>query len=238
MTTGLLLCDHLDADVAAEVGDYTELFPAAFGPAGVELRVYDVTVGELPATLDECDSWMISGSRRSVYEDEGWIHDLHDVARALVHAERPLVGICFGHQLIARTLGGTVERAAVGWGVGVQEFEVVAPLGSMAPGTTSFSILTSHRDQVVQLPGEAQLVATADYCPVGAYRIGDHVLCVQGHPEWVPQLSRLLLGQRREMIGEATTDRALASLDSPLDHAAVVTWMTALLNPGSSPAAR
>ncbi len=238
MTIGLLLCDHLDPDVAEVVGDYTELFPAAFGPAGIDLRVYDVTAGQFPATTDECDGWVISGSRRSVYEDEGWIRDLHDVAHELVTRERPVAGICFGHQLIARTLGGTVERAEVGWGVGVREFRVVAPGPTMDPDTMSFSILTSHRDQVLVLPEGAQLVATAEYCPVGAYRIGEHVLCVQGHPEWVPALSRLLIGRRREQIGDDTSDAALASLEQPLDHGRVVSWMAGVLRPGSRPAGR
>lgn len=238
MTTGLLLCDHLDPDVAAAVGDYTELFPAAFGPAGVDLRIYDVTAGQFPASTDECDGWIISGSRRSVYEDDGWIRDLHDVAHELVTRERPLAGICFGHQLIARTLGGTVERAAVGWGVGVREFQVVAPAATMEPDVTSFTILTSHRDQVLELPGGAELVATADYCPVGAYRIGDHVLCVQGHPEWVPGLSRRLVERRREQIGDDVSDAALESLRQPLDHDRVVSWMAAMLRPGDRPAAR
>jgi GMP synthase-like glutamine amidotransferase len=241
MTTGLLLCDHLDPDVAEVVGDYTDLFPAAFGPAGIPLRVYDVTRGELPASVDECDAWIVSGSRRSVYEDEGWIRDLHDVAHELVLGERPVAGICFGHQLIARTLGGTVERAEVGWGVGVREFRLVAPLpadvAADGPAPDTFAILTSHRDQVIELPEGAELVATADYCPVGAYRIGDHVLCVQGHPEWVPELSRLLVQRRRADIGDETSDAALASLERPLDHGRVVSWMAAVLRRGRPPTA-
>lgn len=238
MTTGLLLCDHLDPDVVEVVGDYTDLFPAAFSPAGIDLRVYDVTAGQFPGSADECDAWVISGSRRSVYEDEGWIRDLHDVAHELVTRERPLVGICFGHQLIARTLGGAVERAPVGWGVGVRDFRIVGPLPAVEPDVTSFAILTSHRDQVLELPDGAELVATADYCPVGAYRIGDRVLCVQGHPEWVPELSRLLVERRREQIGHEVSDAAIASLGRPLDHDRVVTWMAAVLRPGSRPAAR
>ena len=223
-TVGLLLCDHLDDDVAAQVGDYTELFPAIFSPAGVDLVVYEVTRGELPDRLDAHDGWIVSGSRRSTYEDEGWIRQLEDLVRRIVDDEQPLVGICFGHQMVAQALGGVVERADVGWGVGRKSFDVVAAPEWMAP-VLGFDLLMSHRDQVTRLPEGAEVVATADYCPVGAYRIGDHVFCVQGHPEFVPELSRILMGKRREVIGDEVVDTALASLQEPPDSEAVVAWM-------------
>lgn len=221
---GLLLCDHLDDDVAAQVGDYTELFPARFGPAGIELTVYEVTRGELPDRLDHVDGWIVSGSRRSTYEDEQWIHDLEELVRRIVAERRRLVGICFGHQMTAQALGGLVEPAEVGWGVGIKAFDVVAPVPWMAP-VDEFTILMSHRDQVTRLPDGAEVVASADYCPVGAYRIGDDVFCVQGHPEFVPELSRILLDQRRSAIGPEVADAALATLDDRLDSPQIVEWM-------------
>lgn len=229
VTVGLLLCDHLDPDVVARVGDYTELYPAAFGPAGVDLRVYEVTRGELPASLDECDGWITSGSRRSCYEDEGWIEALGDIARELAERRQPHVGICFGHQLVARALGGEVRRAEVGWGIGARTFSVTSSAPWMRPEADRFTILMSHRDQVTRLPEGAEVLATADYCPVGAYRIDDHVFCVQGHPEFVPDLCRALIEKRRDALGEATATSGLESLDRPLDHGRVVQWMATFL---------
>src|SRR5690606_32280545 len=121
-----------------------------------------------------------------------------------------------------RALGGEVRRAEVGWGIGARTFSVTEPAPWMDPAADEFTILMSHRDQVVRLPEGAQLVATADYCPVGAYRIDDHVFCVQGHPEFVPDLCRALIEKRREALGPATADAGLASLDRPLDHRRVV----------------
>ncbi len=227
-TVGLLLCDHLDPDVVEAVGDYTDLFPAAFSPAGVELRIYEATEGELPASTDECDAWITSGSRRSCYEDEGWIEDLHDLSRRLADERRPHVGVCFGHQLIARALGGEVTRAEVGWGVGAKTFRVCAPAPWMQPPPEEFTILMSHRDQVTRLPEGAEVVASADYCPVGAYRIDDHVFAVQGHPEFVPELARRLIHKRRDALG-GVADEGLESLREPLDHDLVVRWMAAFL---------
>lgn len=225
MTIGLLLCDHLDPEVADAVGDYTELYPKAFGRVGLDLRIYEATEGALPSSLDECDGWITSGSRRSSYEDEPWIHAVADLQRALAEARRPQVGICFGHQLLARALGGRVELAPVGWGVGGRSFEIASPAPWMDPAPERFTILMSHRDQVTRLPEGAELIAAAEYCPVGAYRIEDHVFCVQGHPEFVPELSRILMERRREAIGHEVVEAGLASLEEPLDQELVVDWI-------------
>ena len=221
---GRLLCDHLDEDVIAQVGDYTELYPAVFDPEGVELTIYEVTRGQFPERLDAHDGWIVSGSRRSTYEDEPWIHDLEDLVRRIVAERHRLVGICFGHQMTAQALGGLVEPAEVGWGVGVKAFDVVAAPAWMEP-VEDFTILMSHRDQVTRLPEGAELIASADYCPVGAYRIDDHVFCVQGHPEFVPELSRILLAKRREVIGPEVADAAVDTLDDRIDSARIVGWM-------------
>lgn len=225
MTIGLLLCDHLDADVIEAVGDYTDLYPAVLGPVGLDLRVYEVTRGEFPASTDECDGWITSGSRRSAYEDEGWIHQVSEVIQAVAAERRPQVGICFGHQLIAQALGGEVAPAEVGWGVGVKTFDIVADAPWMQPSAEAFHMLMSHKDQVSRLPDGAELLARAEYCPVGAYRIEDHVFCVQGHPEFVPELSRVLIGKRREVLGADVADAGLASLDTPLDHERFAQWI-------------
>lgn len=224
---GLLLCDHLDPDVVERAADYTDLFPAAFGPAGVDLRIYEVTRGEMPDSVDECQGWITSGSRRSCYEEEQWIDELHAFARTLAEQRRPHVGICFGHQLIARALGGEVERAA-GWGVGAQTFDVTATAPWMEAHAEQVTLLMSHRDQVTRLPEGARVLATSEYCPVAAYHVDDHVFCVQGHPEFVPEVSRALLEKRRDAIGPAAQD-GLASLEQRLDHDLVVNWMATFL---------
>jgi GMP synthase-like glutamine amidotransferase len=225
---GLLLCDHLDPDMADLVGDYPVLFPDRFGPVGLDLRVYECTRGEFPERTDECDGFITSGSRHSAYEDLDWIRELNAFQRRLVDDGVKQVGICFGHQTIAQALGGKVEKAA-GWGVGVKTFDVVAEVPCMDPGREQFHILMSHQDQVVELPDGADVIATADYCPVGGWVLEDLVFCVQGHPEFVPELSRGLLGKRRERIGAEACDPALESLSTPLDHDTVARWMARFL---------
>jgi GMP synthase-like glutamine amidotransferase len=272
ISVGLLLCDHLDPEPAAVAGDYPELYPAAFGAHGLDIRVYEATQGELPTDLDECDAWMVSGSRHSAYDDDAWISELSELIATIVTQKRPLAGICFGHQLAALALGGEVTRADAGWGVGGRTFDVVNRAPWMGPrnavlsatnaddnagrsdpgadhrpdrsahgaghddnradGASSapdqFTILMSHRDQVTSLPVGAELIATADYCPVGAYRLGRKLFCVQGHPEFVPGLSATLMELRRDRIGSDVVDAGLASLEPPsppLDQDLVAGWI-------------
>ncbi len=225
LEVGLLLCDQLDPEVALVAGDYTHLYNAAYAPAGIDLRIYDVTAGEFPESVDECPAWMTSGSRYSAYDDVEWIHRTRAFITQLADERRPHVGICFGHQLTALALGGRVERAAVGWGVGVQHFDLVAAAPWIDPAAQGFDILMSHQDQVVELPAGAELLATAGYCPIGGYRVADHVFCVQGHPEFVPELSATLIERRRTAIGADVADRGVASLAGTIDHTAVVGWI-------------
>lgn len=227
ISVGLLLCDHLDEGPASVAGDYPELYPAAFAHHGLDIEVFEATRGELPSDLDRCDGWMTSGSRSSAYDDEPWIDALGDFVAELARERRPHVGICFGHQLTALALGGSVERADAGWGVGARTFDVVSHAPWMDP-VGQFTILMSHRDQVTRMPAGSELVATARYCPVGAYRIGDHVFCVQGHPEFVPGLSERLMQGRRAAIGDDVVEAGLASLSpsaTPLDQDRVSGWI-------------
>ncbi len=235
MKIGLLLCDHLNPKIADGIGDYTELYPAVFSPVDIDLRVYEAAAGQLPEDSSECQGWIISGSIKSAYEDLPWISDLAQFIKRTASERVPQMGICFGHQLIASTLGGEVARSDSGWGVGVKKFDIVAsaPWMRSDPPVSNFSMLMSHQDQVIRLPTDAELLATSSYCPVAAYRVQDHVFCVQGHPEFVPALSQKLINARRSILGEGIAQAALLTLDklqgnplsTPPDHHLVAGWI-------------
>jgi GMP synthase-like glutamine amidotransferase len=226
---GLLLCGHIHPDALALGGDYLPLFDDLLGASGIELVTYDADLGQLPDSVDECDGWIVSPGRPSVLDDERWIADTADVVRAAVDAERPFVGICFGHQLLARAMGGRVERAADGWGVGAKTYEIVETEPWMDPAVERFELVASHEDQVVALPPGARLLATSAYCPNAAFALGDRAIGIQPHPELTADHSRILLSARRDLIGADRADTALSTLDRPLDRRLVAGWIARFL---------
>lgn len=224
---GLLQCDSLDPPHVDVDGDYDRLFTALLTRPDVEVICYRADLGQLPSSLTECDAWVVPGSRQSVYDDIGWIVELRRLVGRILAAERPLVGICFGHQMIAQELGATVARAEGGWNVGAIDYALHHRPSGDPDGAdpTSFTLIASHQDQVSELPAGAELVASAPTCPVAGFRVGPRVLTVQGHPEFGPDLARSLYRSRVERIGAEPIAAALATLDRPLHRQRVADWV-------------
>lgn len=230
-TVGLLMCGHVAPAIAATEGDYPDLFDALLAPHGVELQVFAVDEGQLPASLDECDGWVTSPSRSSVLGEDPWLPEALGLVRRIVDEERPFAGICFGHQMLGQAMGGRVERAAGGWGVGAQRYSVVAPQPWMdpAPPGGGFTLIASHEDQVTELPPGAVRLAGTDHCPNAMFALGERAIGLQPHPEFTASISRALVEGRRDLIGERRADEALASLDAPLDRDLVAGWIVRFL---------
>ncbi len=231
---GLLLCDHVDPELAVIAGDYPDMFGDLLAGRGLDLVSFDVVGGRLPQAPDRCDGWIITGSRYAVYDPEPWIEDLGGFVRRAVTSGIPVVGICFGHQLLAQALGGRVERARGGWGVGARTARVVARRSWMVPPAEAFRLLYSHRDQIVELPPGARVLAVADHAPVAMFEVGDVALGLQGHPEFAPRYLRALLERRRgAAIPAEVADEALTTLHAGLDRSLLAAWIATFFS-GSS----
>ena len=223
MRLGLLVCDHVRAEFAHISGDYPDMFRRLFADhSEVEVVVYDVIGGEMPADPGECDAWITTGSRHSVNDDEPWIRHLEQFVREVAKEQIPFVGVCFGHQLIAKALGGTVVESERGWGVGAKKVEVKGDVGL----GSSYTVLTSHQDQIDSLPPGAEILGWNEHCPVSMLGVGENMIGIQGHPEFEPAYSEALMESRRgTLIPEATVDDGLASLDSNTDGDRLVDWI-------------
>jgi GMP synthase-like glutamine amidotransferase len=231
MNYGLLQCDHVLEQFRPIAGDYQDMF-AGWLPGA--WRVYDLPAGQAPTGLDECDAYVTTGSRFSVYDDEPWIHAFAALVRRIHAAGKPFLGVCFGHQMMGHALGGRVEKSSRGWGVGVHRFQVHHAEPWMQPPAPSFHVLMSCQDQVSILPPGATVLAGDDHCPVGMFRLGS-LLGIQGHPEWSPAYAEALLRHRRDRIGPAVVDAALASLSQPLDGTLLRDWTERFLTAARSP---
>ena len=142
-----------------------------------------VAEGEWPAKIDDCDAYLITGSPCSVNEGHEWIEKLKQFVRDCFISKKKLVGICFGHQLIASTLGGTVERRRDGWLLGAESFDIVDEQSWMKPTQMKCEIFHINQDHVSVLPENAQLIGHSKLCENSAFVIGNSVLALQGHPE-------------------------------------------------------
>ena len=231
MRLGLLLCDHVRPEFLGISGDYADMFRGLFADhEDIEIVVYDSVNGEIPDDPSECDAWITSGSRHSVNDEAPWIRDLEDFVRKVAVVEVPFVGICFGHQLIAKSLGGTVVRSERGWGLGVKEVEVREDLGI----GDSYRVLNGHQDQVQTLPPGGEILGWNEHCPVSMLGVGATMLGIQGHPEFEPAYTKAVMESRADVeIPEATVAAGVATLTQPTDGDRLADWLVEWLSSGS-----
>jgi GMP synthase (glutamine-hydrolysing) len=208
-------------------GTYADVFERFFSKHRVEIVDVPVHEGAAPTSLADCDGWVISGSPQSTFEDHDWIRTGEQIIRAAAAEEHPMVGICFGHQLIAQALGGRVERSPRGWGIGAQRYETVRALPQFAPADST-TMLASHQDQVVELPADGVLWSTSEYCPNAGFTVGERILTMQAHPEFTPHFVTTLYNNRRDRMGEDAVEHALTTLATPLSNDAIADGIVAM----------
>ena len=222
----LLECDHTDPELRGIDGDYADMFTtllARHAPS-LELTRIDLIGGDPLPSLDAFDAHLVTGSRLDAVAGEDWIEDLAGFLRRAHQERRPTVGICFGHQLIAHALGGRVERAATGWGVGVRDARVTTN-GAGAPGLPDrFRLLHSHQDQVLELPPGGEVMASSAHAPIAALRVGS-LLGFQGHPEFTPRYAEALMTSRSDRIDAEVITEARRTLTTPTDHGDIARWI-------------
>lgn len=222
---GILETGEPPADLRERFGGYGEMFQRLLGP-NFEATTYDVRNGEYPASPDEQDAYMVTGSPAGVYDDLPWIPELKSFLQS-AKGKAKLVGICFGHQIMAEAFGGRVEKSERGWGVGLQRYDVRDRADWMDDGET-MAIPVSHQDQIVEQPPASRILASSDFTPYGVLAYEDQpAISFQCHPEFDPDFAKALIESRRDRLTMA--DQALASLDQPNDSARVFGWIRRFL---------
>ena len=219
---------------AARFGTYPEMFRRLLGEAGFAYRTYAADEGELPADAGECAAYLITGSAAAAYEASPWIDELKGFLKAAKGRAR-LVGVCFGHQVMAEAFGGRVIKSPKGWGVGVHTYEVLKPQPWM-DGASPIRLPASHQDQVVEAPPGAEVIAASVFTPIGALAYRDQpAVSLQLHPEFEPDYAVALLKSRR---GGALTadqaDRAIETYQAGDDRTRVGGWIRNFLLGGTS----
>jgi len=230
------LCILENDDLAPEVTPlykgYSAMFVRLFQDAGAadwEFDVFYTPNQEYPESFDGYDAVLLTGSKADSFSDEPWVLELRRRVSELLEQKKKLLGICFGHQLIALCMGAKVGRAPQGWGVGRMSYDWHAADLPLAPEDNKLALLVSHQDQVLELPENAVLLASNAHCPVAGYAVGEEVFCVQGHPEFVKEYSAFLMGKRRERLGEDLYNNGVNSLAHDHDGLHVARMMIAFV---------
>ena len=151
MRIGILEADWLGKETQEKYGSYGDMFRILLSSVDEQLlfQTYQVTELEYPEHINECDAYLITGSKDSVYENKPWIMQLQKYITILSDHSKKLIGICFGHQLVDQALGGRVEKSERGWGIGLAQSAVVKTKPWMIPASEKFVLLVSHQDQVI-----------------------------------------------------------------------------------------
>lgn len=226
MKLNILLCDEFPGYLPEYIPSYVSMFTKLFDSTGeqMEYKVFRTLEGELPnlEQLDKDSAYLIPGCNLGAYDDIDWIKDLIEWTRKAFDLGARLMGVCFGHQLIAYALGGDVKRSPKGWGIGMRESNIVDGEALKYFSDGKLRLLYNHHDQVTQLPDGATLISTSEFCPIESYRIGHQVMCFQGHPEYIPQYERHLLTNFAEGEPLDTCKRAMESLEGELHQGKIV----------------
>lgn len=220
MHLGILQTGHVPTEVASTDGPYATLFRNLFAHRGFTQTLWSVVDGEFPSGPEAADAWLVTGSKHGAYEDHAWIPPLEDLIRAIRDAGVPLVGSCFGHQIIAQALGGKVEKFDQGWSVGRTQYKV---------GDQTLNLNAWHQDQVTRLPEGATVHASSDFCANAIVAIGPRILTTQPHPEFANSVIDTLIALKGDAVEPDRLAIAKALLTEPNDNRLIADWFADVL---------
>lgn len=217
-TIGILQTGEGAAELHASHGNYGKIWQDWLTQYAscARARCYDVRRGILPKSPHECDGWIVTGSDDHVYDRLAWMPAAEEFLRQIFAAKVPLIGICYGHQMLAHTLGGTVERAKTGLEIGLKRYK-------WAGHAEQVVLPAYHFDQVTHMPDGARLLASNATCPHAALAYDDHAITVQGHPEFTADYLRALISlDLDDPITGPTLRDGLKSLETLTSSAASI----------------
>ena len=212
-------------------GPYAHMFHRMFAPEGFEFETVRLTDGQPLPDPARLDAVLVTGSSAGVYDNHlSWMEPLRAFIRSAYAAKIPMVGICFGHQIVADALGGDVRKSEKGWGLGRHVYDVKsrpAPIGGTLP---EFAIACSHQDQVIAPPAEAEVFLSSDFTPNAGlmYRNG-RTMSLQPHPEFEDDYTIALAEMRRGKAPDTLIDTAIASVSRASDSREMAGYLGAFL---------
>jgi GMP synthase-like glutamine amidotransferase len=233
MKIGVLAAGITPDELIAEHGSYAQMIINLLNTTDTkfEFEVFDVRLNQFPRDLSQFDGWAISGSKNNVSENLSWMPKLKALILDAYGAKQPIVGICFGHQIIADAFGGNVERYEGGWGLGLHTYQLTPGYESLIGDEKTFSINAVHQDQVINKPNNSDVIAQSDFCKNAGLIYGDLILSFQAHPEFKMEYEKDLVEFRSGTSFPASdSEVAIASLKGKTtDSKKVANWFARFL---------
>lgn len=224
MKIGILQTGHAPDNMRASMGNYDTIFETLLAGHDFDFVNFPVVDGQFPKGVDDADGWLITGSKHGAYEDHPWIPPLEDLIRDIAQSGRPLIGVCFGHQIIAQALGGKVEKFGGGWAVGGTTYQV---------GDETLTLNAWHQDQVTELPKGARMLGSSDFCQNAVLAYGDTIWTVQPHPEFGNDFIHGLIQTRgRGVVPDDLLNAATEQLALPNDNDKIAAQMAEFFKKG------
>lgn len=182
-------------------GDFEDWFCSEIQFA--HFTTFDLPNGDCPPSADEYDGFIVTGSPAMVTEQAPWSESLKPLLITLVKMDKPLLAVCYGHQLLAEAAGGTSGWHPKGREIGTVEVKLTErgeqdPLLGILPPT--FLAQATHAQSVLTLPPQATLLAYNDYEPNHGFRLGKQIWSIQFHPEFSADIMRGYLFETAEKL--------------------------------------
>ncbi|MEH6575537.1 MAG: glutamine amidotransferase [Amphritea sp.] len=235
MKLGILATGITPDELLGDFGSYADMFVQLFNQAECpfEYEIFDVRDDHFPDSVEQCDGWIITGAKFGVYQNLPWMQTLKQLILDVHAANKPMVGICFGHQIIAEAFDGKVNKYEGGWGVGLHSYELIGEHDFIQVAPAGFTISAMHQDQVITKPANAQLFATSDFCKYAGLIYDNRIITFQAHPEFSVAYEDSLVELRKgDVIPSDTADQGLETLrqtGAATDSLDIAQWMAAFL---------
>lgn len=230
MKITIIQTGEVPVSLRQDFGPYPAMFERMFARAGHDFAFETVPVFDGAPMPDAAslDGIVITGSAAGVYEDHAWLEPLRGFIRNAYDLRTPMLGVCFGHQIMADALGGDVRKSEKGWGLGRHVYGVRQRPAFMTGAPDLLAVACSHQDQVIVPPAEAEVILASDFTPNAglAYRNGA-ALSFQPHPEFDDDYTLALAELRRGKAPDAVVDAAIASVERKSDSADVARYIGA-----------
>jgi GMP synthase-like glutamine amidotransferase len=228
---------EVPAPLSGRFEPYHLMFARMFAATGGDFSFETVPVlqgAPLPRAAG-LEAALITGSAAGVYDDFDWLEPLRVFIRQAYAAKTPLVGICFGHQIMADALGGEVRKSEKGWGLGRHRYGVAKRPDFMAGAPDLLAVACSHQDQVITPPKEAEVVLASEFTPnAGLAYANGAALSFQPHPEFSDEYGMALAELRRGKAPDGVIEAALASFDSASNSGDLASYIAAFFSPYES----